>query len=166
MAPRRGNWRRRAGRRSSGNSGRMQMTYPVAVVPMAVNWTKTTSATENHDLDPASLINKDVIYRASSTTVEVCCVQPQGFQILLFAGSTEELATCTFTVGSTPRRFHVRAPRHLDYNSKTFWRYVLTGPGRVSGLATFTLKNSLDAITLKAEPSEPPDSGSSSIVVL
>lgn len=141
-----------------------QMTYPVAVFPMTVNWNATE--TGYHELDPSSVTNKDSVYRASSTVVEVACAVPQAFQIVLYSASQIEMETATFTVGPTPRRFNVRAPKHLDYSSKSVWRYILSGAGRVTGIATFTIKSSLDTLTSKEDLGDPgPSSGPSSDVV-
>lgn len=141
--------RGRGGRTNRQRGSRVSMTYPVAVLPMSVNWAATASG--YHELDPSSITNKDSVYRASSTTVEVACSVPQAFQIVLYSNTQIEMETATFTVGPTPRRFSVRAPKHLDYSAKSVWRYILTGAGRVTGVATFTIKSSLDTFALQGE---------------
>jgi hypothetical protein len=112
---------------------------PVTVLPMSVNWNATASG--DHAVSPVLATTADTVYRPSSTQVTVCCPDPQVFQISLYTAGIERLATRSEVVGPTPRRFNVRAPRYLDYQSAAYWRYVLTGPGRVAGIAGFTVKS-------------------------
>lgn len=111
---------------------------------MAVNWSATEAGT--HDLDPSAITNKDSVFRASSTTVECASPAPQGLQIVLYSNGILEQSTAVFIIGPTPRRFRIRAPKHLDYSSKATWRYIVTGPARLAGLATFTVKSALDTL--------------------
>lgn len=139
---RRGN--RRYGKRNGGTP-----FLPVAVFPMAVNF-RFTSTALTHDVHPKALVsNADNTWRASSTFVTFASDDVAVAQIVLFSSNASQLTTMTFDIGPTPKRIRIRAPRTLDYCTadSTWWRYIVSKPNAiVSGIATFTLKESLDTV--------------------
>lgn len=134
---------RRIGRRRRRRAG-IGLT-PVAVLPYAINWSTAASAGGTHDIHPATTSASDNIFRASSTVVTMAANSVCAAQIVLYASNTQQLATRTLVIGPTPRTFRVRAPRTIDYSSATatYWRYIVTGPATIAGVATFTLKETI-----------------------
>lgn len=132
--------RQRSSRRQRGGNISLVKT---AVLPIAVNYQFTASGT--HDVSPATASSSDVIFRASSVDVFVASDDPQAFQIVLYNEGRQVMATETMVVGVTPKRFRLRAPKYLDYTNaaNVYWRFVLTGAGRIGGSATFTAKETL-----------------------
>lgn len=135
---------RKTTRRNRGSRrNRTASLIKTAVLPMAVNYTFPDSS--SHDIHPETASSSDVIFRASSCDVFVACVTPQTFQAVLYNEGRQVMATEPVIVSLTTKRFRLRAPRYLDYTTAdaTYWRFILTGPGKIAGTATFTSHETL-----------------------
>lgn len=121
---------------------------PVAVLPMTINWSTTTTAGGTHDIHPATASTADTIFRPSSCNVSVAAPTPTMFQIVLYASGAQQLATTAAMIGPTPRQFRVRSPKYLDYSNAAgcYWRFIVSGPAGMTGTATFTLKETLASL--------------------
>lgn len=130
---------RRGGRRGRGGASLVK----TAVLPMALNYQFTASGT--HDVSPTVASTSDQIFRASSVDCFVASDAPQAFQIVLYNEGRQVMSTETIITGVTPKRVRLRAPKYLDYTTadQVYWRFILTGTGRVGGAAVFTCRETL-----------------------
>jgi hypothetical protein len=117
----------------------------VGVLPMSINESFTESS--SIDVSPHTAATTDSVFRPSSLDIFVATQAPQTFQIYLYNDSEVVLVTEPVIVSMTTKRFRLRAPKNLQYRPRdgSFWRLITSGPGRIGGTATFTVRETLNA---------------------